>query len=210
MKPPPRKPFARRAFDRGAFYRTSRMLHAYVSAFAFLALMFFSITGLLLNHPTWLQGETPPERSASVQLPRADIAAALRADDQTAALAAAVMKRIKLKGAYKSGELIDGEAMLRLEGATGATDIIVNLDTGLAEATIQPATVTTIVNDLHKGKNTGAVWRLVIDITAVLVLVLSLIGYVLFFSLRFRLKTSLILTVVSLAAMGTIFILFVP
>lgn len=210
MKPATKEPAARKGFDKGAFYRTSRMLHAYFSAFAFLSLMFFSFTGLLLNHPTWLQGEAPAEESRTLQLPKADVAAALKSDDQPKALAEAVTRRIKLKGAYKSGEMIDGEAMLRLEGATGATDIIVNLETGLAEATIQPATATTIINDLHKGKNTGAVWRLVIDITAILVLVLSVIGYVLFFSLRFRLKTSLILTVVSLGAMVGIYLLFVP
>lgn len=206
----PAKKKTRRGFDKGAFYRVSRMLHAYVSAFAFLALMFFSVTGLLLNHPTWLQGETPPERSVTLQLPRAEVAAALKETDPTAALARMIDRRLELPGAYKSGEVLDGEAMLRLEGARGATDVIVNLETGLAEGTIQPATATSVVNDLHKGKNTGAVWRLMIDVTAVLVLVLSLIGYVLFFSLRFRLKTSLILTGLSLAVFGAAFMICVP
>lgn len=199
-----------RGFDKGAFYRTSRMLHAYISAFAFLALMFFSVTGILLNHPTWLQGEARAEQSVTAQIPAADIAAALKADDPPSALADTVTRRVKLRGAYKSGELLDGEAMLRLEGATGTTDIILNLHTGLAEATIQPATATSIVNDLHKGTNAGAAWRLLIDVTAVLVLALSLIGYVLFFSLRFRLKTSLVLTVASLAVFIGVYLAFVP
>jgi len=50
----------------------------------------------------------------------------------------------------------------------------------------------------------------VIDLSAWIVLGLSLIGYVLFFSLRFRLKTSLILTAVSLAALTAIAWIFVP
>ncbi|MBP7704567.1 MAG: PepSY-associated TM helix domain-containing protein [Caulobacter sp.] len=207
---PKKKPAPRKGFDKGAFYRTSRMLHAYISAFAFLALMFFSFTGILLNHPTWLQGEAPAERSVTAQIPAADIAAAMKTEDQPKALAETVTRRVKLKGAYKSGEMLDGEAMLRLEGATGATDIILNLETGLAEATVQPATATSIVNDLHKGKNTGAAWRLLIDLTAILVLVLSVIGYVLFFSLRFRLKTSLVLTGVSLAVFVGIYLALVP
>ena len=201
---------AGRRFDKGAFYRTSRMLHAYISAFAFLALMFFSVTGLLLNHPTWLQGAPPAEQSVTVQIPGGDIAQALKAADAPRALAETVTRRVKLRGAYSSGELLDGEAMLRLEGVTGATDIILNLETGLAEATIQPATATSIVNDLHKGTNAGAAWRLLIDITAVLVLALSLIGYVLFFSLRFRLKTSLVLTGVSLGVFLAVYLAFVP
>lgn len=200
----------KRGFDKGAFYRTSRMLHAYISAFAFLALMFFSVTGILLNHPTWLQGEPPAEQAVTAQIPAAAIAAALKAPDTPRALADAVTRRVKLRGAYKSGELLDGEAMLRLEGVSGATDVILNLETGLAEATIQPATATSIVNDLHKGTNAGAVWRLLIDVIAVLVLALSLIGYVLFFSLRFRLKTSLVLTAASLAVFLGAYLAFVP
>ena len=200
----------RKGFDKGGFYRTSRMLHAYISAFAFLALMFFSVTGILLNHPTWLEGEAPAEQSVTAQIPGADISAALKAADAPRALAEAVTRRVKLRGAYKSGELLDGEAMLRLEGVTGATDVILNLETGLAEATIQSATATSIVNDLHKGANAGAAWRLLIDATAVLVLALSLIGYVLFFSLRFRLKTSLVLTAASLAVFLGVYLAFVP
>lgn len=199
-----------KGFDKGSFYRTSRMLHAYISAFAFLALMFFSVTGILLNHPTWLQGEAPAEQSVTAQIPGADISAALKTADAPRALAEAVAHRVKLRGAYRSGELLDGEAVLRLEGVTGNTDVILNLETGLAEATLQPATATSIVNDLHKGTNAGAAWRLLIDVTAVLVLALSLIGYVLFFSLRFRLKTSLILTAASLAVFFGVYLAVVP
>src|SRR5690242_20539981 len=36
-----------------SFYRQCRLWHGWLSAFAFLALMFFSATGLLLNHPEW-------------------------------------------------------------------------------------------------------------------------------------------------------------
>lgn len=209
-KPAAKKPAKKKGFDKGAFYRTSRMLHAYISAFAFLALMFFSVTGILLNHPDWLQGKPPAEETVTAQIPAADIAAALKAAEPPKALAEAVTSRVKLRGAFHSGEMLEGEAMLRLEGATGATDVILDLETGKAEATVQRATVTTIVNDLHKGKNTGEVWKLLIDLTAILILALSVIGYVLFFSLRFRLKTSLVLTVVSLAVFLGLYVAFVP
>jgi hypothetical protein len=54
------------------------------------------------------------------------------------------------------------------------------------------------MGDLHRGKNASVPWRAVIDLSAILVLALSLTSYVLFFSLRFRPKTSLILTAISL------------
>ena len=66
-----------------------------------------------------------------------------------------------------------------------------------------------IVQDLHRGKNSGAAWRWVIDITAYLVGLLSVIGFVLLFTLRFRLRTSLVLAALSLAAMVAVVALFI-
>lgn len=192
----------------GGFYRLCRMLHAYLSAFAFLALMFFSVTGLTLNHPDWVRKD-PVERVLNVTLPKADLDVALKAKDPPRALAEAVGRRAKLIGGYQSGEILDGEALLRLEGPSGATDITLSLATGKADIGTRRAGFGAMLNDLHKGKTAGPVWSLVIDIAAVLFLLLSVIGYVLFFSLRFRLKPSLILTAVSLVALVGVVALFV-
>jgi hypothetical protein len=196
-------------FDRGAFYRLCRMLHAYLSAFAFLALIFFSITGLLLDHPDWLQ---KPAREAELKLtvPPAVLAQAARAKDPNAALAAAVARMTPLVGAYRSGEAEDGQANLRFQGVKGASTILLDLKTGQADVTVEHATALTVIGDLHRGKNASVPWRAVIDVSAILVLALSVIGYVLFFSLRFRLRTSLILTAVSLAVLIGIFVWLTP
>ena len=42
-------------YQRRDFYRHSRYVHGWLSAFAFLTLLFFSVTGLLLNHPEWFE-----------------------------------------------------------------------------------------------------------------------------------------------------------
>jgi hypothetical protein len=194
-------------FNRGAFYRLCRMLHAYLSAFAFLALIFFAFTGLLLDHPDWLQGKAH-DRDLKIVLPPAVLAAAQRAHDPSAALALEVGRRVHLIGAYKSGDVEDGQANLRLEGTKGSSTVLVDLKTGEADVTVERATAVSVIEDLHRGKNAGPAWRLVIDLSAILILCLSMIGYVLFFSLRFRLRTSLILTAVSLSAMAVIYLLF--
>jgi len=194
----------------GEFYRQSRLWHAYLSAFAFLALMFFSVTGVLLNHPDWFAQPRPAAQDFELILPRAEIDAAMASADPAAALAAAAQAQADLKGVYDSGEVIDREAMIRLNGATGMTDLVIDLESGRAEATIQSADAVTILHELHRGTNAGEAWRLLIDITGFLVLGLSIIGYVLFFSLRFRLRTSLLLTFASLAAMGAVFYFLVP
>jgi hypothetical protein len=196
--------------DKGGFYRLCRMLHAYLSAFAFLALMFFAVTGITLNHPEWFPtsgGDIPP---ATVRLPPATIRAALAAKDPPLALAQAVEEGAEVTGAYHSGDVIDQEAVLRWEGVRGSAEAEIDLSTGEAKITGQRAPTFTLLGDLHKAKNSGATWKWVIDLSGAIIVALSIIGYVLFFSLRFRLRTSLILTAASLAALFSAYLLLVP
>ena len=198
-----------RGFDKGAFFRLCRMLHAYISAFAFLSLMFFSVTGVMLNHPAWFENLEPRETSTTVRLTPDQIAAARAAPDPAKALAAEIGRTLPLPGALSSGDIVGDRALVRLDGPKGSTDINVNLATGVARVRVDRPGLMLIVQDLHRGKNSGAAWRWVIDITAYLVGLLSVIGFVLLFTLRFRLRTSLVLAALSLAAMVAVVALFI-
>ena len=52
-------------YQRRDFYRHSRYVHGWLSAFAFLTLLYFSVTGLLLNHPEWFE---PAKTEQTTQL----------------------------------------------------------------------------------------------------------------------------------------------
>jgi hypothetical protein len=197
-------------FDKGAFFRVSRMLHAYFSAFAFLALFFFSATGILLNHPEWFEAYQPAEHKVAFVLAPAELAAVKASPDKGRALAAAAARHASLPGAYASADIDGREALVRMEGPKGSSDLTIDLATGKADGRVTRPNLMALIQDLHRGKNSGVAWRWVIDLSAWLVLVLSLIGYVLFFSLRFRLKTSLILTAASLAVLIGVAWMFVP
>lgn len=192
------------------FYHECRVWHGYLSAFAFIALIFFAATGLLLNHPDWLQGDKPAAQESTLTLDAATLARATAADDPAGALARAIAGATTVRGAYKSGEVIDTDAMLRFEGASGRTDVMIDTTTGEAEISRQRATVVTVLHDLHRGKNTGGVWKLLIDVVAVVILVLSMVGYALFFALRLRKATSLRLTAISLLVFGGLYWTCVP
>lgn len=197
-------------FDKGAFFRLSRMLHAYLSAFAFLTLIFFSATGVLLNHPEWFETYRPAEGKVAFALTPAELAAAKASKDHGRALAAAAQSHASLPGAYASADIDGREALVRLEGPKGSSDVTIDLSTGKADGRVTRPNLLAVIQDLHRGKNSGAAWRWVIDLSAWIVLGLSLIGYVLFFSLRFRLKTCLVLTAASLAVMVGVAWVFVP
>ncbi|THD63444.1 PepSY-associated TM helix domain-containing protein [Phenylobacterium sp.] len=198
------------SLDRGSVFRLCRMLHAYLSAFAFIALFFFSATGILLNHPEWFENYQPVEKPVAFALSPAELAAAKASKDPGRALAERAAAKAPLAGAYASADMAGPQALVRLEGPKGSTDLTIDLTTGAATGKVSRANLLAIIQDLHRGKNSGVPWRFVIDVTAYVVLALSLIGYVLFFSLRFRLRTSLVLTGVSLLILTGIAVWLVP
>lgn len=205
----PKKKKAQGSF-KGEFYRQTRLWHGYLSAFAFVALMFFSLTGLFLNHPEWFKAEVRDLPSQTVSLTPAEVAA-IKADKEPGkALADVVAKKTRLVGAFSSGEVVDTDIMTRMNGAKGATNLIANTQTGKVEVTVEKRDFVTVINELHRGKDASKSWKLIIDITAIVVLVLSVLGYILFFSLRFRLKTSLALTGASILAMIGVYLFLTP
>jgi hypothetical protein len=203
----PRRPRSARMI---AFYNQCRHWHGYLSAFAFLALIFFSATGILLNHPEWLNEEEADPVAVTAQLPQGEITSALASADPGAALGLLAAGHMTLLGAYSSADIGGGEAFLRFESVKGSSDVSIDLKSGAARGRVRAADMLTVLDDLHRGKNVGAAWRWVIDLAGVIVLLLSLVGYVLFFMFRFRLRVGLALTAISLVAMVAIFILFVP
>jgi len=186
----------RLTFRKSDFYRNARHVHAWLSAFAFLALTFFAGTGLLLNNPNWF---ATPSKNINIQvtIPSTVLTQAKTLENPAPLLLDTVRELTKsqtLAGAFKSSDLVDGEVDIRLEGAKGHTDITIPLDTGLADITITPESTLDTLKNLHKGKHVGSLWKWVIDISAIIILILSCAGYVLFFSLRKRKTISLWLT----------------
>lgn len=187
------------------FHRYCRLLHGWLSAIAFLALGFFSVTGLLLNHPLWTEGEPPPPVTKTVQLAPEDVRRIELADDPGAVLVEIAADHATLRGEYSSSDRAGPDVFARLQGVRGLTDVRVNLPTGKLEVVIEPAPPALVMNELHRAERASPSWRLLVDVVAVLLIVLSLIGYLIFLSLRFRLRTALLLTAVSAAGMWTLF-----
>lgn len=183
----------KKRYRRTDFYRQSRILHAWLSAFAFLVLMFFALTGLLLNHPEWFDAKTDAHE-VSLTLSTTQLAALQALENPAESLLQMVRAETTVVGRFKSSEVLEDEVMIRLTSPSGTTDISLLRDTGEIFINIEQATTVSLLNDLHRGKDVGAGWRWLIDISAAIILLLSIAGYVLFFSLKTRKATSLWLT----------------
>jgi len=190
-----------------AFHQFSRAAHAYLSAFAFLALIFFSASGLLLNHPTWLSSNTVEAQATIAQLDMNALNTALAASNRAQAIATLAAERLPISGTYDSGELFDDEAYLRFAGMFGVSDVMIDLTAGTAEYRTKRFGLVEIMHNLHRGKKAGVAWSLVIDISAVIILVLSLFGFFLFILMRWRRRASLGLIALSLMIMTVILVI---
>lgn len=185
-------------YQRRDFYRHARYVHGWLSAFAFLALVFFAVTGLLLNNPTWFESSSD-EQTSTVQLPTTVVEMAKKQENPSDTILTYLRSKQDLVGRYQSSEVLDNEVMIRLQSPAGSTDLLIMLDNGEAEITQKPASTVSLLNDLHKGKNTSTAWSWLIDITAILIMSLSIAGYILFLSIKPRLFSHLALTAVSIA-----------
>jgi hypothetical protein len=199
----------KRRFSKHDFYRYCRLIHGWLSAFAFLILCFFSITGLLLNHPDWPLAKAPPTIEEKFTLEPNELQQLNDAEDPETLLVALAAKRVPVRGEMTGGNQAGNEVFVRMQGVRGLTDLRAHLITGAVHAVIEPAPTISILNELHRGERAGTSWRLLIDAIAVLLVVLSVIGYLIFLSLKFRLRTALLLTVASALGLWGFFALAV-
>src|SRR5690606_4290603 len=115
--------------SKGDSYRLCREWHGYLSAVAFLALILFSATGILLNHPGLLQGEPPAPVETTLALTVEEVAALGAADSPAEMLAELAGARADLAGAFRSGEVVGDDVYANLQGVQGRTDLTGSLRT---------------------------------------------------------------------------------
>jgi hypothetical protein len=207
----PTKVRAGPAVSRSGLFRLAREWHGYLSAIAFVALLFFSATGIVMNHPTITDGHLPDLIQKPFMLSPAEIAAIRANPDPGQTLVKTAERHIgKLRGGFRDGQLDGNDAFVRLQGASNNTDLHADLKSGRVEVTIVPAGRLDVLNNLHRGDRAGKLWQALVDASAILMILVSLLGYILFLSMRFRVRTALILTGATTLALVAIFFLVVP
>ncbi|MCJ8319528.1 MAG: PepSY-associated TM helix domain-containing protein [Colwellia sp.] len=157
----------------------ARLLHVYVSMILFSLLIFFSVTGVTLNHPEWFKSITPSTNEMELTLPINHVSgesiSQAEIDDITLQVEQAL--EINLKDAMF--EVMTDELYFALKKAGISTTITVDLTSGEVFYEQINYGLWAIVNDLHKGRNTSVFWQWVIDITSVLFIVFAVTGFML-------------------------------
>ena len=70
--------------------------------------------------------------------------------------------------------------------------------------------VVAVLNDLHKGRDSGKAWSWIVDVSAVLMTVASITGLVLLLASKRRRRSGVIAALIGSIATVLIYVLFVP
>ena len=104
----------------------------------------------------------------------------------------------------------ENECTVSFKGPGYAADAFIDRASGHYNVIQTEHGFVAVINDLHKGRDTGPVWSAVIDISAVILTVISLTGLVLIFFLKLRRRPGLIVGLVGAAVIVAICLLWVP
>jgi hypothetical protein len=200
-----------------------RWLHIYLSMFGLAAVLFFSVTGLTLNHPTWFF--TTAERHIQAEgkvdvkwlhLPVSVQAAGSEADADLARGVAKleVVEHLRkthgIRGAVAEFRVDDRECQVSFKGPAYEADAFVDRESGKYNLSESYHGFIALVNDLHKGRDTGPGWSVLIDVSAVLMTVISLTGLVLLFYLKLRRIPGLVVTLIGTVVVAAVYWIWVP
>jgi hypothetical protein len=219
MKPAPaRQPSRPRAGGSVAYW--VRWLHTYLSLFAFAALLFFAVTGLTVNHPDWFyQGVRSTEVSGSLPAKLAqNFATATQETPAATSISPAVQSQCieflrrqhHVGGTVSEFRTDDIESVVAFKGPGYSAEAVVDRQTGQFRLTESKHGIVSVINDLHKGRDSGAAWSLVIDLSAVLMVIASVTGIWLVLYLKRRVAAGLITAAIGTIALAAVYWLCVP
>jgi hypothetical protein len=172
---------------------------------SFAILFFFAITGITLNHTDWFS-----HHQSSRQLKGSVDPRWLRPEVRKFEVAEKLRERHGIRSAITDFRIDDGQAAVSFKGPGYSADAFFDRATGNYEFNETTMGFVAILNDLHKGRDTGPVWSAVIDISAVLMVLVSLSGMVLIFFLHKRLVSGLLCVVGGGIVSYLIYRLWVP
>lgn len=199
--PPPRKSDAYRQL-----LKWSRTLHTYLSMLAVVLFFFFGATGFMLNHPGWFGVETTTTTESQTTVPQEIV------DRQDKLMLVEHLRAAGVSGAIQPFDWpTEGEVFhLAFKSPRSQTDVDIELETRQAAIATETRGFAGMVSRLHTAREAGPAWQLLLDVAAVLLVLASLTGIVLWQSLPKRRALGIIALVISVASVVVVYALLVP
>lgn len=187
----------------------SRWLHVYLSMFSFIVVLFFSATGLTLNHAEWFDGKQV-ESKFSGTIPLSWVNSADTSKIKKLEIVELLRRQYDIKG-YVSDFLIDdNQCSLSFKGPGYSADAFISRTDGKFKLSVLKLGIVAVLNDLHKGRDSGQGWGILIDVSAVLLILVSLSGLVMLLFLKKKRFSGIAWAVVGGVVCYLVYKIFVP
>ncbi len=167
-----------------------RWLHVYASMTAFVVILFFGVTGILLNHPSWLFGDDVTTTVLEGTLPDT-----VRTDDggiEFLAVSEYVRSEYGVGGEVTNFDQVANEGSINYTGPGYGATVRFDVDSLAYAVTLREEGLANVMRDLHTGSDTGSAWSWVIDIAAGFLVFVALTGLAIQVLMRKR-RTSALL-----------------
>jgi hypothetical protein len=186
----------------------ARTLHVYLTLFGFALLLFFSVTGLMLNHEDWFSPSEPVRNSKTGKIPTSLLG---EAPDRLGI----VETLRKDYGAHGEVDSFDDEKesdsiRVKFKAPGYFAEATINREDGETTVVHESYGVVGVALDLHRGKTSGEAWSFVIDGVSVLFVIVSITGLILWSSLRSRAQHGLAVLLLGLAVGLAVYFAWVP
>jgi len=185
----------------------SRTLHIYLTLLALAAMLFFAITGFTAHHEDWFNA-TEPQKKEPIA---ATIPADLLKSGSDLALIDYIRKTHHIRGSGIAYNESPEEISITYKRPGGEWTALITKPAG--QLTLSESTWNTwaVVNDLHRGRNaTGAAWGWVIDLSALLIVLACITGFILWLALPKRRKRGILYMLLGTAALFAVYYLLLP
>jgi hypothetical protein len=160
----------------------ARLIHVYVSMALLTLLLFFSVTGITLNHPEWFSSHQAQVIEKEVTIERISdltIATDNINEQQQRIITSEIEQKFSVSLLKIEPEVMSGELFYSIKKAGKNTTIAVDVETGEAFYEQTHYGWWAVLNDLHKGRNTSNFWGWIIDLSSVLFIVFAISGFIL-------------------------------
>lgn len=154
-------------------HRWVRWLHVYTSMISLLIVLFFGLTGITLNHPTWTFGDEASRQSFSGTLPAGSTSAA---STDFLAVSEFIRATYGVSADVADHALDGGQGSIAYKGPGYAADLFFDAQTGRYDLSIEQQGFVAVMNDLHKGRDTAPSWNWLIDIAGGLLVLVAVSG----------------------------------
>src|SRR5579872_3605493 len=171
-----------------------RWLHIYLSMASFAIVFFFAVTGLTLNHADKFAGRVRTvQKKGHLDAAWTNVADTLRID--RLAIVEYLRQTEGIKAVMSEFRIDDSQIGVSFRGPGYAADAFIDRATGRYDLMQTSAGFIGVINDLHKGRDTGPGWSVFIDVCAILLSAVSLTGMLLLLFLKRRRVSGVVVAV---------------